>query len=256
MRTGQPLPSAPKACLMVNTSVTEQGLVEVAQTLLAIRIEGRLHLLQHVGMTADGPLAKENHAARQDVRPFDGDADRHLLIGAANEVRWAQTDPLAADDVHAVIDHLAGTLGHMVFGDRRDHRRLLAEVDGAGRHLAHGVHHVGVGTDAGQRFFDTLEAPDRHLELAAHTRVGTDRASRQLRHAGVRRRQRDRATRRQTLHQHAPTLANHRRATDHVIERHEDILATRRAIHEHGVQAESGGDRSRHPGCRAVPARR
>jgi hypothetical protein len=31
-----------------------------------------------------------------------------LLIGAADEVRRAQADALAADDVHAVIDDLAG----------------------------------------------------------------------------------------------------------------------------------------------------
>ena len=126
----------------------------------------------------------------------------------------------------------------MVLGDRRDDRWLFAEIDSTGRHLAHGVHHVGVGTDTRQRFLDALEAADGHLELAANAGVGADCTGSHLGHAGIGRGQRNRTACGQALHQHAPALAGHLLATDDEIERHEDILAARRSVHEHGVQRE------------------
>jgi hypothetical protein len=151
-----PSHSARKPFLMVKPMWPNSALSKSTRP-FSIRVLRRLHFRQQVGMAADGALAEDDQRAGQDVGAFDGDADRHLLVGAAEEVRRAEADALAADDVHAVIDHLAGALGDVVLGDGRDHRRLFAEIDGAGRHLAHGVHHVGVGADAGQRLLDAFE---------------------------------------------------------------------------------------------------
>ena len=60
----------------------------------------------------------------------------------------------------------------------------------------------------------------------------------QLGHAGVGGRQRDRAAGGQAFHQHAPALAGHGGAADDEVQRHEHVLAARRAVHEHGVQRE------------------
>jgi hypothetical protein len=83
------------------------------------------------------------------------------------------------------LTDLAGALGDVVLDDGRDHRGLLAEVDGAGGHGARGVHQVGVAAHARQRLLDALELADGGLELAAHAGIGADGAHRQLLHAGV-----------------------------------------------------------------------
>ena len=137
----------------------------------------------------------------------------------------------------------------MILCDGRYDRGLFSKIDGTGGHFAHRVHHVGIGADARQRLFDTFESTHSHLELAANAGIATDRTGSQLRHAGIGRRQRDRTTGGQTLHQHAPTLACHLRATDDVVKRHENILAARRAIHEHGVEREVA---TAHVGSRGV----
>ena len=238
MRAGQAQPQSAQTILDGKADMAEQRLVEIDQALLGIGILRRLHFRQQIRMAADGALAEDDQRAGQDVGAFNGDANRHLLVGAAEEIRRAEADALAANDVHAVIDHLARPLGNVVLGDGRDHRWLFAEIDGAGRHLAHGVHHVGVGADAGQAFLDALELADRHLELRTHAGIAADGARRHLRHAGVGGRQRDRTPGGQTLHEHAPALTGHRRAADDEIERHEDFLAACRAVHEHGVERE------------------
>ena len=208
------------------------------QTLLAVgRLRG-LHLGQHVGMAADRALAEDDQAAGQDVGAFHGDADGNLLVGAAQEVGRSEADALAADHVHAVVDDLARALGDVVFDDGGDDRGLFAQVHRAGGHAARGVHHVGVAADARQRFLDALELAHRGAELAAHAGIGAHGAGGQLGHAGVGGRQRDRAAGGQAFHQHAPALAGHGGAADDEVQRHEHVLAARRAVHEHGVQRE------------------
>ena len=218
--------------------VAPEGAVEVMQTLLAVgRLRG-LHLGQHVGMAADRALAEDDQAAGQDVGAFHGDADGNLLVGAAQEVGRSQADALASDHVHAVVDDLARALGDVVFDDGGDDRGLFAQVHRAGGHAARGVHHVGVAADARQRFLDALELAHRCAELAAHAGIGAHGAGGQLGHAGVGGRQRDRAAGGQAFHQHAPALAGHGGAADDEVQRHEHVLAARRAVHEHGVQRE------------------
>ncbi|MNV24509.1 hypothetical protein D3C71_1155760 [compost metagenome] len=95
-----------------------------------------------------------------------------------------------------------------------------------------------MAADAGQRFFHAFELADGHAELAAHARIPAHGARRQLGHAGVGRGQRNRTARGQAFHQHAPALAGHGGAADDEVQRHEDVGATRGAIHEHGVQGE------------------
>gem|GEM_PF-5617843 len=189
-------------------------------------------------MAANGALAEDDQAARQDVGAFHGDGHRHLLVGAAEEVRGAEADALAAEDVHAVVHRLAGALGDVVLDDGGDHRGLLAEVDRAGGHDAGGVAQVQVAAQARQRLLDALELADRRLELVAHAGVAADGAHRQLLHAGVGGRQRDRAAGGEALHQHAPALAGHLRPADDELERHEDVLAARRAVVPGGVERE------------------
>ena len=189
-------------------------------------------------MAADRALAEQDQAAGEDVGAFDGDADRDLLVGAAEEVLRAEADALAADHVHAVVHRLAGALGDVVLDDRRHHRGLLAEVDRAGGHHARGVGQIGVRADAGECFLHALEAADRGLELVAHAGIGADGTRDHLLHAGVGAGQRDTAPGGQALHQHAPALAGHLRPADDELERHEHVLAAHRAVHPHRVERE------------------
>ncbi len=80
--------------------------------------------------------------------------------------------------------------------------------------------------------------PDRHLELFAHAAICPAGARDQLHAADAAGRQRDRASRRQAFHQHAPALPDARGAADDVIHRDEHILALRRAVQECGIQRE------------------
>ena len=238
VRTGHAQPQGAEAVLDGEADVAEQRLVKIDQAFAGIRVLRRLHFRQQEGMAADGALPEDDQRAGEDVGTLDGDADRHLLVSAAHEVRRAKTDPLAADDVHAVVDHLTRALGDVVLGDGGDHRGLFAKIDGPGGHRPHGIHHVGVGTDAGQCFLNALELADGHLELRTDAGITADGTRRHLRHAGIRRGQRDRTAGSQTLHQHAPALTGHLRPADDEIERHEHIGATHRPVHEHGVERE------------------
>jgi hypothetical protein len=187
-------------------------------------------------MTAYRALAEDDQAAREDVRAFDGDRDGHLLIRAREEIRWAHADAFAAEDVHAVVDHFAVALGDVVLRDRRDHRRLLAEIDGLRGQAARGVHHVQIAAHATERFLHAFEPADGCAELPPHGRVSADPAHRDLRHAHIRRRQRDCAARREAFHQHAPAVADLSASADHPVERDEHVVAPVRAVLEHGVQ--------------------
>ncbi|CFP49426.1 Uncharacterised protein [Bordetella pertussis] len=213
-----------------------QRAVEFAQAARGVGVLRRAHFGQHVGMAADRALAEDDQAARENVGAFHRDADRQLLVGAAQEVRRTQADALAADDIHAVVDHLAGAFGDVVFDDGRCHGGLFAQVHGAGRHDARRVHQVGVAADARQRLLHAFESAHRHAELAAHPRIGAHGARGQLGHACVGRRQRDRAARRQAFHQHAPALAGHGRPADDEFQRHEYVRAAGGAVHEHRVE--------------------
>ena len=238
MRTTQALHHRAKTVSDREADVPKERSVELLQTLVRIRIVRRLHFLQHVRMAADRALTKKDQAARQDISAFDGNSDGNLLIGTPDEVGRPKADSLAADDIHPVIDHLTGTFGHVIFGNRRGNRRFFAEINRSRCHLAHCIHHVGIGADAGEGLFDPFEPTNRHLELATHTGITAHRARRHLCHAGVRRRQRDRTPGSQALHQHAPALTGHCRTADNVLQRHENVLAARRTVHEHGIKRE------------------
>ena len=131
-------------------------------------------------MAADRALAEDDQRAREDVRALHGDGDRRDLVAASDPVVRPEADALAAHDVHAVVHALARALGHVVFRDRREHRRLLAAVDRARGHDARRVHHVAVRGDAPQGLLDALEPADRRLELAAHPGVRADEAHQRL----------------------------------------------------------------------------
>ena len=69
--------------------VAPQRLVEGLQVALLRRV----HLGEHVGMAADRALTEQDQAAGEDVGAFHGDADRDLLVGAAEEVLRAEAMP-------------------------------------------------------------------------------------------------------------------------------------------------------------------
>ncbi len=187
-------------------------------------------------MAADRPLTEDDEIAREDIGAFDRDRDGQLLVQAPHEVVGTETDSLATEDVHRVVDHGAAALGEVVLDDCRDHGRFFAEVHRACGHGTRRVHRVKVAADAGERLLDAFEFSDRCLELAAHACVGTRRARGELGVARPRGGQRYRASRGETLHQHPPALARHLRPADDPVERHEHVLAPVRAVLEHGVQ--------------------
>ena len=144
--------------------------------------------------------------------------------------------PFAAVDVHRVVRDHAAVLGEVVLQHRRGHGRLLAAVDRAGGHGACGVHDVSESGHAREHFRDAFEVADRSIELTANARVRAGREHCRLRRAGRARGQRDAATDRQLLDQHAPALARHLRSADDEVERHEHVLALDRPVLERHVQ--------------------
>ena len=187
-------------------------------------------------MSADRALAEDDQRAREDIGALDRDGDRRHLVAAADPVVRAEADALAAVDVHRVGHRRSGALGHVVFGDRRKHRGLLAHVDRAGGHDARRVHHVAVRGDAPERFLDAFQPSDRRLELRAHPRIGAGEAGERLGAADRRARQRDRPARGEAAHQHHPAFARVFAPADDPVERHEHVFAAVRAVLEHRVE--------------------
>ncbi len=187
-------------------------------------------------MAADRALTKDNQAARQDVGTFDRDRNRHLLIGTREEIRRSHANALARGDVHAVVDHLAGAFSDVILRDGRNHRGLFAEIHGMRGEAARCVHHIEIAAHAAERFLHAFELADGGAELAAHSGIGAGAAHRNFRHPHVRRWQRNRPSGGQTLHQHAPAVADLRAPADHPVNRNEDVLAGVRAVLEHRVE--------------------
>ncbi len=216
--------------------VLEQGAVELDAA--AFRVgDGRcLHQLEHVRMAAHCALAEDDHVAGEDVGAFHGDADRRALPLPTEIVLRPEDDGLAAMDVHRILDDRAAELGRVVFGDGRGDGRLFALVDRSGGHARHRADRVAEAANARQCLFDALEAADRHAELLADARVGAGRDRGHAHAAGGARGQRNRATHRQALDQHAPALADVGLTADQAVERHEHVLAADRAVLERDVQ--------------------
>ena len=124
----------------------------------------------------------------------------------------------------------------MILDDRRDHRRLLADIERTEGQGAGGVHLVGEGGDPRQRLFDALEVPDRPVELLADRRIGAGETAGGLARTDAQRRQRDTPTLGQALDQHAPTLADVAGAADQLGHRNEHVVALVRAVLERNVQ--------------------
>ena len=189
-------------------------------------------------MTTDGPLAKNDKRAREDVGPLDRDRHRDHLIGSPEIIVRAETNAFAAMDIHRVIDHDAHALGHVVFGNGRQHRWLLAHVqrtrgDGTAR-----IHQICVAADTCQRLFDALEFSDRCFELLTNARIRAARHRGKFPGGNGLRGQRNRTAGREAFHQHAPAFAQHRLPANNPIHRDEHILAGIRAVHETSIQRE------------------
>ncbi len=182
-------------------------------------------------MAADRALAEDHQAAGEDIRTLDRDRDRHRLIGTEQVVARTLLNPTTAVDVHGVVDDLTHPLGHVVLGHGRDHRRG-ALIHTAGGEDTCGFHLVVQAANTGGGFLHTFELADRHLELATDATEGAGHAIGRLRGSRGQRRQRNAATGRQALDQHAPATAGLLLAADDGIQRHEHVLAEDRAVHE------------------------
>jgi hypothetical protein len=64
-------------------------------------------------------LPKDDHGTCENVRAFDGDRNRNLLVGAAQVIVRPHANTFAAVYIHGVVDDLPRTLGQMVFRNCR-----------------------------------------------------------------------------------------------------------------------------------------
>ena len=76
-----------------------------------IRVLQRLDFREEVRVTAQRPLGKSDQSASEDIGAFNGDADRHHLVGALNVVRGAVADAPSPVDVKRVVHASAHALG-------------------------------------------------------------------------------------------------------------------------------------------------
>ena len=218
--------------------VTEERAVEVVDALGAVRVLGGFHLAQHERMAAHCTLTKDDEAAREDVRAFDGDGHGYDLVAAGEIVLGSEADALAAVHVHRVVGDLPRHLGDVVLQHRGGHRGFLAAVDGPGGDRARRVHGVGEAHHASDHALDALELADRHVELSADAGIGAGREHRGLAATGAARGQRDAAPDGELLDQHAPALARHLRSADDEVERHEHIRTGERTVLERHIERE------------------
>ncbi|VFT77140.1 Uncharacterised protein [Klebsiella aerogenes] len=196
------------------------------------------HLFQHVRVAANSPLTEDHHAAGQNVGAFNGDGDRRALVSPGEEVTFAQHNAFPAGNIHRVDNGALAAVGTVIFHNRGQHCRFLAEHNAVGDQRRRGVHHIGVTRDARQRLFNPFHFADRDFELTANVGVGAGRHGDGFQAAGGVGRQGNAAAHGQTFNQHAPALTGHARAADDVIDRHEDILAAGWAVLERDVQRE------------------
>ena len=213
-----------------------QQVIEFHNSGFTIRLVDQLHFAQHERMAADCALAEDHQVAREDVGTFHGDGDRRRQPQASEVIVRAEDDALAAVDIHGVGDAGTAAFSEVVLQNRREHRGLFAQVDGVGGEDSRGIHQPGVAADARQRLLNTFEGGQRHVELLADLRIATAHIAADFGGAGAGRRQGDRAADRQAVHQHHPAFADHVAAADDRIQRHEDILAPVRPVHEGRTQ--------------------
>ncbi|MNE36910.1 hypothetical protein D3C80_1307440 [compost metagenome] len=147
--------------------VFHQQVIEFLECLIVVLTPGQRHFLEHERMAANGALAEDHQVARKDVGAFDRDEDRRPLPVAPQVVVRAHDDALATVHVHGVLDAFAASFGQVVLEDRRQHRGFLAQVHGLGGQQAGTVHQPGVAANACQRFLDTFEGSQWHVELLA-----------------------------------------------------------------------------------------
>ena len=225
--------------------VTEDRLVERREV---VRGDG-LDFLVHERMAADRALAVDDHRARQDVRAFDRDADRHGVPRARERVARTALDRAAGADVHRVGNHLAHRVGEIGLADVAGHGGFLAGIERAAGQRARRGHQIREPGDARERLLDAFEAADRRVELLAHGGVRAADARGHLRGADAERRQRDRAPGGERFHQHAPALADAvAPADDDFVERHAHVGADDRTVlerHAHRIVAQADLDAGR-----------
>lgn len=106
--------------------------------------------------------------------PFDGDCDRRVPVGDAQQVLGAADDSLAAEDVHAIDDRAPTGLRQLDLEDRSGQARLLASVEGGGGVAARRIAGVELDGDARDQRGDGVETADRQAELLADPAVSVD----------------------------------------------------------------------------------
>ncbi len=239
MTPGQAQPDGTEAVAHHVADVLPQVMIEPLQIALSQSVD----LLIGIRVATDGPLSKDHERPREDVGPLHGNAYRRAHIGMGEQVARTANDSVAAENIHPVVDDLALQLGGIVFGHRRDHGRLGALIESAARIAAHGLEHVRIAPDPGQRLFDALEPADLKAELFAYGRVRRGHAVGELRAAGTLCRQGDAAAGGQRFHQHAPPVSGPFPSADDGIDRQHDVMPFRRRVdegHAEGIVAPSG----------------
>ena len=157
--------------------VAEDRVIECGEIVLRDRID----FLLHERMATDRALAVYDHRAREDIRAFNRDADRHRVPCWRERVARAALDRTAGTDVHRIADDLTHRIGQVCLRDIADHCGFFAGIESATSERPRRGHQISHPGDARERFLDTFKTPDRRVELLAHGRIRTAEARRHLR---------------------------------------------------------------------------
>ena len=98
--------SAPAALERVNATCWSKVRLEQLDPALLVLVLQRLDLGEEIRVAAERALGEGDQRARQDVGAFDGDADRHHLIGGLDIIGGSVADAAAAMDVERVVHAL------------------------------------------------------------------------------------------------------------------------------------------------------
>ncbi len=151
--------------------MTPEGSVELLERHLPILFFQSLHLIKQVRMAANGTLSEDDEVARQDIRAFDGDADRNGAVEIAEIVRRSVDHRLARMNVHRIVHRLPHTIRRLRLHDGGDDGKLAAAVQPGAGEPPRGIEEIGGARDVSQPRLHAFELPDRQVELLAHARV-------------------------------------------------------------------------------------
>ena len=157
------------------TNVTEQRIIKFDQSAILILVACCVKFPQYKGMAANGTLAVDDEATREDIGSLNGNSDRRCHECTTEIIFRAQHDTLSAMHVHRIVGYFAAHLCAVILEDRRGHSRFFTLINCPGGYRNGGIHNIGMPGDAGQRFSDALEIRNRCIELFTNGRVSGGR---------------------------------------------------------------------------------